>query len=106
MSNNSNSDDILIRMTDERNRLRSDLTHRLYAQLTHNNSNPGQPLNYLNFPSDHPGHLDLERRTRLVSILRSSAMNNNYRFGSSLGIIYIKNTNRYPDTSPEMFVTV
>ena len=81
---------------------RHDLTRRLLAQLLHNNDNNTQPRTYVSFPLGHPGHLDLERRIRFVSIIRSSHLADNYRFGSSFGSLYVKNTYRYPTVTPEM----
>ena len=78
-----------------------DLTRRLLAQLLYNNANL-QPRTYLGFPSGHEGHLDLENQIKLCNIIRSSPIANEFRFGSSLGKIYVINTNRYPITSSSM----
>lgn len=45
-----------------------DLTGKLLSQFLHNNDS-GQSLSYTSFPSNHPGHLDLQRRIRFVSII-------------------------------------
>lgn len=82
------------------------LHNKLLAQFIHNTANPGQPLNYMSFPSSHLGHLNIEERVRLVSILRSSIIADQFRYGSSIGTLYIKNTYRYPTTSPEMIGVV
>jgi hypothetical protein len=78
------------------------LSGRLLNQLTHNNDNPNEPRNYLNFPPDHPGHLDLERQIKLVNIIKSSTIADQYRFGAAFGKMYIKKTYKHPFTSPEM----
>jgi len=72
------------------------------AQLTHNNANVGHKLTYNNFPVAHPGHLTLQNQRTLVNIMRSSPIAGNYRFGSTIGKLYIKNSYRHPDASPEM----
>ena len=82
------------------------LTSKLLSQLLHNINNSEQTLNYMSFPSDHPGHLNLQSRTRLVSIIRSSGLADQYRFGSSSGTMYIKNSYRYPDVTSEMIGVV
>lgn len=79
-----------------------DLTGILVAQLLHNNANYKKPLDYMNFPSDHPGHLNIEKRIRFVSILRDSILADEYRFGSSISHMYIKKTIRHPKVTPEM----
>jgi len=86
----------------ERNRSNSELSSRLIAQLLDNNTNYMNKRNYINFPSDHPGHLNLERQIRLVEIIRSSSLADNYRFGSTLGKIYVKNTYRHPIISVDV----
>ena len=82
-----------------------DLTGKLLSQFLHNNDY-GQSLSYTSFPSNHPGHLDLQRRIRFVSIIRSSILADQYRFGSSLGTFYIKNTYRHPIITSEMIGVV
>lgn len=107
MSNGSISNDMALthNVANESNP-RSDLTLRLLAQLLYNNANPEQPRTYMHFPSDHSGHLNLEHRIRFVSIIRSSNLADNYRFGSSLGTIYMKNTYRYPIITASMIGAV
>ena len=104
MSNNSRSNDRSLTGT-ETNESDNSETPRLHvkllAQVIHN-QNTGQPLTYNNFPSGHLGYLNLEERVRLISLMRSSLIADQFRYGSSIGIFYIKNTNRYPITSPEM----
>lgn len=39
---------------------------------------------------------------RLVSILRNSMLAGQYRFGTSVGTIYIAGTYNYPEVTPEM----
>lgn len=106
MANNSQFDYLshLRSAADEINNPRSDLTGKLLAQLIHNNNNT--PLTYQNFPSDHPGHLSLHKQTILVSIIRSSSIADEFRYGSSLGKFYIKNTHRHPTVTPEMIGVV
>lgn len=79
-----------------------ELTSKLIKQLIHNESNPGQVLTYNNFSEDHPGYLSLQQRTDLVSILRSSMLADQFRYGSSIGTLYVKNTYRHPTVTPEM----
>ena len=79
-----------------------ELSVRLIRQVVHNQNNPNRRLNYQSFPEDHGGHLTTELRIKLVSILRSSMLAGNYRYGSSIGTIYIANTYRYPEVTPEM----
>jgi hypothetical protein len=102
MANESESNRISLtsNAANESNNPRSDLTSKLLAQLIHNNNYV--PLTYRNFPSDHPGHLNLERQIRFVSIIRSSSIADEFRFGSSLGKFYVKNTNRHPTITTEM----
>jgi len=104
MNNDSSSNNLAIpdNITYRRYNPRFELTTKLMAQLTHNNENPGHTLTYSNFPIGHPGHLTLQNQSTLVNIVRSSPIAGNYRFGSTIGRIYIKNTYRYPYTSPEM----
>jgi hypothetical protein len=78
------------------------LTSKLLRQLIHNTNNSRQVYTYNNFPLNHPGHLNLELRIKLVSIMRSSILADQFRYGSSSGIIYIKNTYRHPIVTPEM----
>lgn len=108
MANNSRSNyiDLTDDTADEPSNNRYIITHKLVAQLGHNNENPRQPLNYKDFPSNHPGYLNLEQRIRLVSIIRSSIMADEFRFGSSLGTFYIKNTYKKPFATPEMIGVV
>ena len=77
----------------------------LIAQLLHNNASTS-PLNYQGFPLNHAGYLDNEKKARLVSILRYSNISDQYRFGSSVGNFYIKNTYRFPVVTPEIIGTV
>jgi len=107
MANNSRLNEISLthNVPNESDNRRYDLTGILVAQFLHN-ANSGQPRTYVNFPSDHPGHLNLERRNRFVSIIRSSSLADQYRFGSSLGNLYIKNTYRHPIITPEMIGVV
>jgi hypothetical protein len=83
-----------------------ELTSKLIDQLTHNISNINQVLSYNNFPTDHSGYLSLELRTKLVSILRSSIIADQYKYGSSIGTIYVKNTYRHPAVTSEMIGVV
>ena len=108
MTDNSRSNDIPLthNVANEPDRPKCELTGKLLAQLLHNNAHSIQPLTYLNFPSDHPGYLNLEARIRFVSIIRSSSLANEYRFGSSLGNIYIKNTYRHPIITTDMVAVV
>lgn len=107
MANNSRSNDLsFTHNVDESNNSSYDLTGKLVAQLLYNNTNFTQAKNYLSFPLDHPGHLDLERRIRFVSILRSSNIAYKYRFGSSLGSLYIKNTYNHPVITAEIIGVV
>lgn len=87
------------------NKYKSDLGRRLMAQLIHNNASTVK-ITCLSFPSNKEGFLDMHNRTRLVSILRNSPIADNYRFGSSLGTIYIKGTNKYPFVDPAMIGVV
>jgi hypothetical protein len=79
-----------------------ELSLRLLRQVVHNQSNPNEHLNYRSFPADHGGHLNLELRMRLVSILRNSMLAGRYRYGSSLGVIYLRGTYECPVVTPEM----
>lgn len=79
-----------------------ELSLRLLRQVVHNQSRPNQRLNYRSFPVGHGGHLNLELRIRLVSILRSSMLAGHYRYGSSVGTIYTVGTNNCPEVTPEM----
>jgi hypothetical protein len=90
------------RVGNERNHSNNELSSRLIAQLMANNANNRNKRNYINFPSDHPGHLNLERQIRLVEIIRSSSLADEYRFGSTLGKIYVKNTYRHPIISVDV----
>jgi hypothetical protein len=74
--------------------------------LLHNNENPSEKLDYRNFPTEHTGYLDERSKMRLVSILRSSPIADHYRFGSSVGSIYLRGTNTHPNVSPEMLGVV
>lgn len=80
----------------------TELASRLFRQLRHNDENPSQTLAYNRFPENHPGHLNLELRKKLVSILRHSVIAHQFRYGSSIGTLYIKNTNTPPDATPEI----
>lgn len=104
MSNNSRHNDRFVTGTETNESDNSEtprLHNKLLAQVIHN-QNTRQPLTYNNFPSGHLGYLNLEERTRLVSLMRSSCMADQFRYGSSIGTFYIKGTHRYPITSPEM----
>ena len=83
-----------------------DLSTRLLSQLIHNNANPTQTLAYCNFPSNHPGHLDQNRKNMLVYIIRDSIIADQYRFASAVGKMYIKNTNRFPPASTDIIAEV
>jgi hypothetical protein len=83
-----------------------DLSQRLLSQLIHNNANPTRTLTYCNFPSDHPGHLDLNRQAMLVYIIKDSIIADQYRFASSVGKMYIKNTYRFPPASTDIIAEV
>ena len=103
MSNNSTSNNrYLTNVGNETDNSNYRLSNILLAQILHNNANPTQPLTYVNFPINHFGHLNLEKQIRLVSILRSSFLADQYRFGTSLGKFYVKNTYRHPSITPEM----
>ena len=82
------------------------IAHKLLAQSLHNIDNPDFPLNYQNFPTDHPGYLDTDSKTRLVSMIRFSTIAYKYRFGSSLPNFYVKNTNNYPVVTSDMIGVV
>ena len=104
MSNDSSSNHISLTGSETNESDNSEtprLHNKLLAQVIHN-QNTGQPLTYNNFPTGHLGHLNLEERIRLVSLMRSSYMAGQFRYGSSIGVFYIKNSYRYPITSPEM----
>jgi hypothetical protein len=79
-----------------------ELSRKLVRQVVHNQNNPNQRLNYQSFPEGHDGYLTLELRKRLVSILRSSVLADQYRFGSSVGTIYLRGTYKRPEATPEM----
>lgn len=104
MANNSRSNtiDLTQNEANEPANSNTDLTDKLLEQFIHNSSNPGQVLTYNNFPENHPGYLSLELRIKLVSIMRSSILADQYRYGSSLGTMYIKNTYRKPTVTTEM----
>lgn len=104
MTNNSrsNSIDTTQREQNESGNSSTKLTNKLLSQLIHNSNNSVQPLTYQNFPTNHPGYLDLSLRIKLVSIMRSSILADQYRYGSSVGTIYIKNSNDHPTVTPEM----
>ena len=106
MSSNTSFNTSYNNVTDQINSRRQKLGPILLAQLLHNNGNPDRPLNYQNFPIDHPGHLNSEKKMRLVSIIRSSSISDQYRYGSSVGNFYIKSTYRYPNITPEIIGTV
>lgn len=93
-------------VANEPNNSSFELTRILVAQLLHNNADPSRPRSYNNFPQGHPGHLDLQKRIRLVSIIRSSCIADNYRYGSASGTMYVKYTYRNPTTSPDMIGVV
>lgn len=106
MSNNSIDNDISLTETNESDKAETPRLHqKLLAQILHNN-NTVQPLTYNNFPSGHAGHLNLEEQIRLVSLIRSSFIADQFKYGSSIGTFYIKNTYRYPITSPGMLGVV
>jgi hypothetical protein len=104
MANNSRSNhiDLTQNEANEPANSNTELTNKLIKQLIHNSSNPRQVLTYNNFPVNHPGYLSSELRMKLVSIMRSSILADQYRYGSSIGTIYIKNTYRNPTVTPEM----
>ena len=104
MTNNSRSNpmDLTQNGATESSNSNTELTSKLLRQLIHNSNNPRQVLTYNNFPVNHPGHLSLELRMKLVSIMRSSILADQYRYGSSMGTIYIKNTYRHTAVTPEM----
>lgn len=86
---------------------RGELSAKLLAQLNHNNyANAGNTRTYVNFPVGHLGHLTLPNQRALVHILRCSPIAGNYRFGSSMGKIYIKGTNNHPKVSLDMISVV
>jgi len=104
MANNSkhNPIDLTQSETNEPANSNTELTDKLLEQFIHNSSNPGQVLTYNNFPENHPGYLSSELRIKLVSIIRSSIIADQYRYGSSIGTMYIKNTYRKPTVTTEM----
>jgi hypothetical protein len=79
-----------------------ELSRGLIRQVVYNQNNPNQRLNYRSFPEGHYGHLTLELRKRLVSIFRSSMLAGHYKYGSSVGTIFITGTYNYPEVTPEM----
>jgi hypothetical protein len=85
---------------------RNKISGKLLSQLLHNNDHPHEKLDYRNFPVGHSGHLDEQSRMRLVSILRSSPIADHYRYGSSIGNMYLRGTNTHPNVSPEMIGVV
>ncbi|MCZ6924202.1 MAG: hypothetical protein O7D30_01485 [Rickettsia endosymbiont of Ixodes persulcatus] len=107
MSNNHRFHDLSLTdsVSNEPYNPKYDLSARLLAQHLDNTNNT-QPRTYLSFPSDHPGHLTLENQIRLVEVIRSSSIANQYRFGTSVGKLYVKNTYRHPITSSEMIGVV
>ena len=104
MANNSTTSDRSLshNAANEPDNRRYHLSNKLLSQLLHNNANSGQHLNYKNFPSNHTGYLNLEERMRLVSIVRSSIIADQYRYGSSIGNFYIKNTYHHPIITPDI----
>ena len=107
MSSNYNANTNFLGSTaGETSNPRQKLSIMLIAQLLHNNANPNRPLNYQGFPLNHPGYLDNEKKTKLVSIIRSSTISDQYRFGSSINNFYIKHTYNYPVITPEIIGTV
>lgn len=104
MANNSkhNPIDLTQSETNDPANSNTELTDKLLEQFIHNSSNPGQVLTYNNFPENHPGYLSSELRIKLVSIIRSSILADQYRYGSSIGTMYIKNTYRKPTVTTEM----
>ena len=107
MSSNANiNTEYINSLTSESDRHRQKLSVILLNQLMHNNNNPNRPINYQSFSSNHPGYLDTEKKTRLVSIVRSSSIADQYRYGSSVTNFYIKNSYRYPTVTPEIIGTV
>ena len=94
-------------LTDDKSNDKYRLTFKLNCQLLYNNIQPSRGwLTYNRFPENHQGHLTFEDRKNLVDILSSSDLESKYRFGSSLGTIYIKDTNNYPVTDPNMIAVV
>jgi len=83
-----------------------EISLRLLHQVRHNVANPNQRFNIRGFPESHPGHLTLEQRVRLSSILRNSTIAHHYRYGSSLGTIYTAGTYTCPQSTPEMVYVV
>jgi hypothetical protein len=104
MANNSkhNPIDLTQSKANEPANSNTELTDKLLEQFIYNSSNPGQVLTYSNFPENHPGYLSSELRIKLVSIIRSSILADQYRYGSSVGTMYIKNTYRKPAVTTEM----
>ena len=97
MSNNSNYNSRTTHiLRSEPNNPGDKIGHLLIMQLIHNNANPNRPQNYQGFTSNHPAHLNTEKKIRLVSIIRSSRISDQYRYGSSVTNFYIKNTNDFP----------
>lgn len=102
----SNNTSLTQNKTNEPDNSKYDLSGRLLAQLLDNNVNYKNPRNYLNFPLDHPGHLNFEKQVKLVDILKSSAIADQYRFGCTVGKFYIKKTQRHPNISADMIGVV
>lgn len=94
-------------LTDDKANNQYKLTFKLNAQLLYNNTQSlNMRLAYNSFPDYHTGHLTFEDRKKLVDILSSCDLKDNYRFGSSLGMIYIKQTYRCPTTDTNMIAAV
>jgi len=107
MSNNSSYNSGLISVsTGDTYNPGVSLTSLLLHQLDHNNTTPGRPVNYQNFPSNHPGHLNTEKKMKLVSIMRLTDRSGQYRFGSSVTNFYIKGTNDFPTVDDTMIGNV
>lgn len=64
-------------------------------------------LNYQEFPPDNFGHLDVNRQVRLVGMLESHPLTaTRYRYGSSLGNMYVPRTYRFPPIDDYMLIAV
>lgn len=87
-----------------------DITNRLYRQWIENTQRVQlnmEQITYNRFPIGHPGHLDLNRQIRLVEILENNLLTNQkYRFGSSIGSIYIRRTYSSPVVDTMMIAAV
>ena len=96
--NNQENVDITLRFSGS-----NDLARKLEHQIAYNQPRQSK-LPYNGFDSRNPGYLNINDKTRLCSILERyyGSDNAEYRFGSSLGQFYYKNTYRHPEASQSM----